>query len=226
MLHTIILQITTVGEGAMVPDKTTMSFIDLLLKGGIIMIPIFLLSLISVYIFTERYLLIKKISTSLDGNLMSQINQYLKAKDIQGALDYCNTCNTTTSMIIERGILRLGKPLPEIESSMTHVAGLIVNNLEKNINILSAIATIAPMLGFLGTIFGMIKAFHNISLANNISIGLIAGGIYEKMISSAAGIIVGVIAYILLTILNSMIDRKILNIEKVCLTFLDALQRK
>jgi biopolymer transport protein ExbB len=126
--------------------------------------------------------------------------------------------------VVEKGIARIGKPIKEIESAMEGVGKLEVAKMEKNISILGIVAGIAPMFGFIGTISGVIKIFYNISLADNISIGLISGGLYEKMITSAAGLVVGVFSFVSYHYLNLMIDRTIYKIEASSIDFIDVLQ--
>jgi biopolymer transport protein ExbB len=126
--------------------------------------------------------------------------------------------------MLQKGLLRIGKPIKEIEGAIENVGKLEVAKLEKNISVLGIIAGIAPMLGFVGTISGVIKIFYNISLTDNISMGSIAGGLYEKMITSAAGLIVGILAYIAHHILNLMVDKIILKLETESIDFIDLLE--
>jgi biopolymer transport protein ExbB len=128
--------------------------------------------------------------------------------------------------MVEKGIERIGRPVPEIERAIESVGKFEISKLEKNLKILGIVAGIAPMLGFIGTIMGVIKIFYNISLADNISIGLIAGGLYEKMITSASGLIVGVIAYTGYHYLIILLDRVIYNLENNGIAFMDLLQKK
>ena len=127
--------------------------------------------------------------------------------------------------MVHKGLLRLGKPVKDIESAIENVGKLELYKMEKNLSLLGTIAGIAPMFGFLGTIFGVIKIFYNISLADNISIGLIAGGLYEKMISSGSGLVVGIIAYSAYHLFNGRIDSFALGIQKQVLDFVNIIQR-
>jgi biopolymer transport protein ExbB len=142
---------------------------------------------------------------------------------IDSALNLARTTNTPIARLLEKGIKRLGRPIKEIESAVENTGKLEIYKLEKNLAYLGIIAGIAPMLGFVGTISGVIKIFYNISLADNISIGLIAGGLYEKMVTSAAGLVVGIIAHIAFHFLNTMIDRVSFQLESTAVDFIDLL---
>ncbi len=128
--------------------------------------------------------------------------------------------------MIEKGISRIGRPIAEIERSMESVGKFEISKLERNLKILGIVAGIAPMLGFIGTIMGVIKIFYNISLADNISIGLISGGLYEKMITSASGLIVGVLAYVGYHYLNLLLDKVVFKMEDHAIEFIDILQKE
>jgi biopolymer transport protein ExbB len=126
--------------------------------------------------------------------------------------------------MLQKGLTRIGRPIKDIEGAIENIGKLEVSKLEKNISILGIIAGIAPMFGFVGTIAGVIKIFYNISLSDNISMGIIAGGLYEKMITSAAGLMIGIVAYIGYHILNIMVDRVILRMETDAIEFIDLLE--
>ena len=159
------------------------------------MYPILFLFSVAVFLFIERYLYIRK-TTKIDENFLHNINELLLAGNIQAAITYCKNSKFPIANMLERGLGRLGSPIREIESAIENKAKLEIYNMEKNLGILSSIARIAPMFGFLGTVTGMIRTFHNISTSNKIEISTIASGIYEKMVTSASGLIVGIIAYI------------------------------
>lgn len=184
------------------------------------MIPIVLLSLISFYIFIERWLAIRR-AGQLDPRFLSNVEERLKRGDLRSAIDFCKTTNTAVARILEKGLSRVGSPKREIEEGMESKAKVEIYNLEKGLNILAAIAAMAPMFGFLGTVVGMIKAFHQIALTENVSIGVIAGGIYIKMVTSASGLIVGVIAHMFYTMLTTMIDRVVNKMEVTANDFMD-----
>ena len=206
-----------------VPKESSMSLWDLAIKGGWIMLPIGLLLVAAVYIFFERYFYIK-MAARTDADFMNKIRDYIHQAKIDSALSLCQATNMPVARMIEKGIKRIGRPLKEIEESIEIVGKFEVYKLEKNLVILGVIAGIAPMFGFIGTIAGVIKIFYNISLADNISIGNIAGGLYEKMITSAAGLLVGIIAFIAYHWLNVMIEKVVHTLEQNVMNFIDLLQ--
>ncbi len=201
----------------------TLNLFDLIMKGGWVMIPIGILSVIAVYLMVERFITINRAS-KVDTGFMANIKAMLLDGKADSALSLCRSTNTPIARLLEKGIKRLGKPVKEIESAVENTGKLEIYKLEKNLSYLGIIAGIAPMFGFVGTISGVIKIFYNISLADNISIGLIAGGLYEKMITSAAGLIVGIIAHIGFHYLNTMIDRVSFQLESTTVEFIDLIQ--
>jgi biopolymer transport protein ExbB len=198
-------------------------FIDLLFMGGWVMIPLALLAFIGLVIFVERYLTIRKASKD-EMNLMMQVKQSIKSARLDSAVAICRNSNTPLGRMLEKGLLRIGRPIKDIEGAIENVGKLEVSKLEKNISILGIIAGIAPMLGFVGTIIGVITIFHEVSVKGIIEIGTISGGLYIKMISSASGLIIGIIAYVLYHILNIMVDRIILKMETDAIEFIDLLE--
>lgn len=195
------------------------SVMELLMKGGVIMIPILLLSLISIYLFIERYIYIRR-TTRIEPGLINNIITELKGKQAGKALNMARADQSSTGKILESGIEQAGKPIREVEDFMESTTNLEISLMEKDTGYLGIIAGVAPMLGFIGTISGVIKIFYNISLADNISIGIIAGGLYQKMICSGVGLIVGVIAYSAYHYLQMMIDRYAVNLQKEVKEFL------
>lgn len=204
-------------------QQETLTFFELLVKGGPIMIPIAILSLLALYIFFERFFAIRKANRQ-DKNFMNSIRDFIHNGNIEAARALCKNTDTPVARMIEKGIKRIGKPIQEIESSIESVGKVEIARMEKNVGILGTVAAIAPMFGFLGTIFGVIKIFYNIALADNISIGLIAGGLYQKMITSAAGLLIGILAFIFHHILLMMIDRNISRMEVQAIEFIDMIQ--
>jgi biopolymer transport protein ExbB len=205
------------------PKESSMSLWDLVTKGGWIMLPIAVLFIAAIYIFFERFFYIRMAARN-DADFMNKIRDYIHQTKIDSALNLCQSSNRPVARMIEKGIKRIGRPLKEIEESIEIVGKFEVYKLEKNLVILGVIAGIAPMFGFIGTIAGVIKIFYNISLADNISIGLIAGGLYEKMITSAAGLMVGIIAFIAYHWLNVMIEKVVHTLEFTAMNFIDLLQ--
>ncbi len=235
MFNSILLQIVnttsavvdTVNRVAampvVIPKQDALSVLDLILKGGMIMIPMALLSLLTIYFFFERFITINKAS-KLDRNFMNSIKDYIHNGNTTAAKALCSNSYSPAARIIEKGISRIGKPIKEIEQAMENVGKLELNKLEKNINVLSLIGRIAPILGFVGTIAGVIKIFYDISLTDNISIGVISGGLYQKMITSASGLVIGLLAFIGYYILNSMINKTLNKMETVSVEFMDLLE--
>lgn len=229
MLLSILLQVTE-GIAEATPNLPTqktaedsLSLFDLMAKGGALMIPIGVLSLISIYMLIERWIAISKLGKS-EPALVAQIKSFLISGQPDAAKNACSMHQSAISRILSKGVSRIGKPIREIESSMEAVAKIEVSKMEKGTGVLGIIAGIAPMFGFIGTISGVIKIFYNISLTDNISIGLISGGLYEKMVTSAAGLVVGVFSFVSYHFLNMLIDRNITRMEVSSVEFIDMLQ--
>lgn len=201
-------------------DQAT-TLLDLMMKGGIIMIPIVLLSLISIYIFIERMAYIGR-TTSIEKGLMPAILNEIKNGHQNNALIHARNNQAAVGRILESGIEKIGKPADELEKNLETTTNLEITKMEKNTGYLGIIAGVAPMLGFIGTISGVIKIFYNISLADNISIGIIAGGLYQKMICSGAGLIVGVLAYSAYHYIQMRIDRYTIRLQESLIQFLKA----
>jgi biopolymer transport protein ExbB len=211
---------TVMGEAG----EIKLSVIDLLVKGGWIMIPIIVLAIIGVYIFIERYSLIKR-STKIDDSFMNKIRDLVISGNIEGARSICNTTDSPVARMIEKGLSRIGNPLKDISISIENIGNLEVFKLEKKMSFLATIAGAAPMIGFLGTVTGMIQAFYDLSMAggNNIDPLKLSEGIYEAMITTATGLAVGIIAYVGYNILTSMIKKAIFNMEAKTVEFIDVL---
>lgn len=183
------------------------------------MIPILLLWVIATYILIERFLYIKT-ATKTKGDFIRQIIRMIKESDVRGSSMYAEKEDSAVGRIIATGISYIGKPVKDIESMMESVANVEVGEMERNTNYLGIIAGIAPMLGFIGTISGIIQIFYGISLSDNISIGIIAGGLYVKMVTSGAGLIVGVYAYTAYHLLQQRIQRFTLQAQRDSLEFI------
>lgn len=212
------------AETASAADK---SMFDLLTEGGyfglIIVIFLLLLSAVALFVAIERYLTIKKAS-QMDENFTNNIRMHVQTSNISAARALCQNTDSPVARMLEKGIARIGRPLDDIEHAIENVGRLEIYKLEKNLSILSIIAGVAPMFGFLGTIAGMIQTFASLSTANNLTIGVIAGGIYVKMFTSALGLIVGIFAFICFNYLNTMIERVINKMERGTFDFIDLLQ--
>jgi biopolymer transport protein ExbB len=213
----------TTAQVTTAPAPKELRFIDLLFSGGWVMIPLLLLFFLALVIFIERYLTIRKASKD-ETNLMQQVKESITAGKLDSALAICRSSNTPLGRMLQKGLLRIGRPIKDIEGAIENIGKLEVSKLEKNISILGIVAGIAPMLGFVGTISGVIRIFYNISLTDNISMGTIAGGLYEKMITSAGGLIIGILAYVAYHVLNIMVDRVILKMETDAVEFIDLLE--
>ena len=191
--------------------------------GLIIMICLLVMSVIAVTIFISRYLTIQK-SSQIDEGFMNNIRAHVQNGNIGAARALCQSTDSPVARMVEKGLMRIGKPLDDIEHAIENVGRLEIFKLEKNSNVLSIIAGVAPMFGFLGTIAGMIQTFKDLSTADNLSISTISGGIYIKMFTSATGLIVGIFAFIAFSYLNSMIDRIVNKMETSTFEFIDLLQ--
>ncbi len=215
---------TSVQNGMSKIDELTL--FGLLQKGGLVMVPIFVLFFIALFLFIERYLYIRKTSR-LDNTFLFSIREMLVGGNVQGAINYCKNSQFPIAKLLEKGLNRLGSPINDIEKAIENTARVEIYNMEKNLGILSAIAKIAPMFGFLGTVAGMIRTFHDIATngGGKIDIGTISTGIYEKMVTSATGLIVGIIAYMFYTLLVTMIDRTVNKMEVTAIDFVDILHK-
>ena len=219
-MNSMLLQITAAAP----TEIQSQSMLSLLMKGGVVMIPIVILSIVSIYIFVERLMHIRLRSKSLP-NFTNQIIDQLEEGNIKGANALCERNTGAMGNIIQSGLICIGKPVKEIEAMMESQTNIELMEMEKKLSYLGLIAGIAPMLGFIGTISGVIKIFYNISLTDNISIGIIAGGLYEKMISSGSGLVVGLLAYTGYHLLNHIIDGFALDVQKQTLSFLQRIQK-
>ncbi len=203
--------------------KQELHFGDLLVKGGWVMVPICFLAVLGLVIFFERYFTIRKASKD-ESQLMVQVRESIHSGNLQSAIAVCRNSNSPLGRMLQKGLLRIGRPIKDIEGAIENVGKLEVSKLEKNISILGIIAGIAPMFGFLGTIAGVIKIFYDISVTDNFGISTISGGLYVKMVTSAAGLFVGIIAYVCYHVLNIMVDRVILKLETDSIEFIDLLE--
>jgi len=197
-----------------------MSFLELMMKGGWLMIPLLLLSVISVYILGDRYFYIKR-QKKVDSSFFDSLKDLIRDGKIDTALALCSSANCSESRILMKGIKNLGNPIHDIYEQMEMEGKLETYKYEGSMYFLGVIAGVAPMLGFIGTISGVIKIFYNISLADNISISLISGGLYEKLITSGVGLMIGIIAYISYHVLNGMINKLVQGWELRCIRFID-----
>lgn len=204
------------------PDTITVW--ELLSYGGWgIMLPLGIMSVLVVYVTIERLLALTKALKS-DKDLLARVRDYVHEGKVDSALNACAQNGTPSARVIEKGLQRMGKPNKEIESAMESVGQLEMARLERGVGMLSLVAKLAPMFGFIGTIIGVIKIFYDISLTDNISIGVISSGLYQKMVTSAAGLVVGIIGFACYFIVSSMLDRLETKLNGSSLAFMDILQ--
>lgn len=210
----ILLQVADVSDKLAVHQVAGqhLTFFQLLMKGGVILIPIGILSIISIYLIAEKYFSIHK-ATRTDHKVRADVKLYMKKGDTNKALETLKSSTGSYRTVFTHALKNADLPVKEIEQEVEDISNIEVARISRNLNYLGLIAGIAPMLGFIGTISGIIKIFYNISVTDNISIGIIAGGLYEKMISSGTGLIVGVIAYSGYHLLNMIVDKFISNVE-------------
>ncbi len=207
------------------PTEETLSIWELVtMRGSLwIIIPLLAFSIIAVYIFIERYLAINKASGE-ELNFMNNIRDFMHNDRIDSAKSLCKNNNSPISNMIEKGILRIGRPLNDINAAIENIGQQEIAKLERKLPVLAMIAGASPMLGFLGTVTGMVTAFYNMSKAgNNVDISTLSGGIYQAMITTIAGLIVGIIAYIFYNILVARIEKIVFILQTRATEFMDIL---
>ena len=232
MISTVIGQINVAEPmvdslGTDAPTEKTLSILELITSGGvggtIIMFSLFVLSVIAVYIFIERFMTIKKASNE-DANFMNQIKDFIHDGKLEAARSLCKSTPTPIARMIEKGVNRIGKPLADISGAIENTGKLELFKLEKNLATLATISGAAPMIGFLGTVIGMILAFHQMAAAGgNIDVGMLSEGIYTAMVTTVAGLVVGIIAYIGYNLLVAKVEKVVFKMEARTTEFLDIL---
>ena len=208
---------------AAISTEAHMNVFDLLYNGGVLMIPLAALLILAIFFFFERLIAIKNAS-NVDGNFMNIIRDNVVTNNIKAARSLAKNTDNSVARIIDKGLQRIGKPIDAIEKSMENVGRLEVYRMERNLSVLSLVYGIAPMFGFLGTIFGMLQLFYNINSRGEFTPAAIAGGIYTKMITSATGLIIGLLAYVGYNFLNSQITKNVNKMEVASAEFIDILQ--
>ena len=205
----------------------TQSFLDLIFQGGFLSIAIVgilaFLSFIAVYIFLERYWTIKK-AGRIDQGFMNNIRANVQAGNIHGAKALCQTTDSPVARMIEKGLMRIGKPLRDIDTAIENVGNLEVFRLEKNLSTLASIAGAAPMIGFFGTVTGMILAFREMATQQNVTPDVLAGGIYQALITTAAGLLIGILAFVGYNVLVANVEKVVFQMERTTVEFMDLLQ--
>jgi len=217
--------LSTMSSGIQPPAEPTevqISLFSMVMKGGPIMIPLAILLLLAVYVMIERILVISKASKR-NPTLIPGLKDMIHNGNVQNARQMCKSVNTPEALMLEQGVSRVGQSMQEIREAMNKAGSAELSRLEKNLSILNIIGRIAPMFGFIGTIIGVIKIFYDISLAKTVDIEVISSGLYQKMITSAGGLVVGVIAFVGYHWLNARIDRLSHRMEDSQIRFLDML---
>ena len=226
MLLATILQANAAeiaAEAVPVQEELSFSLIEMAFKGGWLMIPLFLLSIVTIYLFAQKWWAIKKAS-KIDENFMKDIRDHIHEGKIKAALALCQQTDTPISRLIEKGIERIGRPLSDIQTAVENMGNVEVARLEKGLPMLATIAGGAPMIGFLGTVMGMVQAFYNMAQAgNNIDITLLSGGIYTAMVTTVAGLIVGIMAYFGYNFLTSQVSDLVFKMQNNTIEFMDLL---
>lgn len=228
MVLALLQEVTTLpadSVGAILPPpETPLSMLDVLVKGGWVMIPIALLSLLTVFLFVERWLVLHRAKTD-PRRYMETVADYVRAGDVNGAIGYCKAHSTPIARILQRGLERLGRPIGEIREAVQAAGKHETYELEKRTDLLASAAAIAPMLGFLGTVIGMIAAFQQIqAMEGNVNPSLLASGIWEALVTTAAGLAVGILALFAYNFLLNRISRSVNEMERVATDFIDLLQ--
>ncbi len=208
-----------------IPTEVTISVLELIAGGGwYIMVPLGILSVIAIYIFIERFLAIRKVDKE-DPTFMNQIKDFIIEGKIDSAKNLCKDTMSPFAKMIEKGILRIGKPLGDITTAVENVGKLEIYKLEKSLSTLATIAGAAPMIGFLGTVIGMINTFHQMYTAgNSVEIDQLSGGIMQAMVTTAAGLIIGIIAYVGYNVLVARVEKVVYKMESATIEFMDLLQ--
>ena len=207
--------------------EKSQNFLQVLFEGGplgmVIVLVLFILSIIALYIFVERYLNVKR-AARIDENFMNNIRANVSAGNIQGALALCQTTDSPVARMVEKGLQRIGKPLTDIDAAIENVGNLEIFKLEKNLSTLASIAGAAPMIGFFGTVTGMILAFYKMSTEQNVTPDVLAGGIYVALITTAVGLFIGILAFIGYNVLVANVETVVFKMERTTVEFMDLLQ--
>ena len=211
-------------DGLPIAGEKTISILELISQGGwYIMLPLAILSILAVYIFFERYMAIKKAKRE-EKDFMNKIRDYIHNGKLESAINLCDSTDSPMSRIIGKGISRIGKPMKDISATIENVAKLEVYSLEKNLSTLATVAGAAPMIGFLGTVIGMIVTFHEMKISGNgVEIAELSGGIMQAMVTTVAGLVIGIAAYIGYNTLVAYVDKVVNKLEVRAIEFMDLL---
>jgi len=216
---------TGINTGEVVKQPVTeesFNLLSMIMKGGIIIYPLILMLLLAIYVLVERLMTIRRASKK-SPQLLASIKDAVHKGNIESARTMCVSINTPESMMIDKGLSRIGQPVNDIREAMNEAATIEIGRLEKNMGILNITGRIAPMFGFIGTIIGVIKIFYDIALQGTVEISVISTGLYEKMVSSCSGLVVGVFAFIAYHWMNTLIDKFAHKMEESRMNFLDIL---
>ncbi|MFN4146213.1 MAG: MotA/TolQ/ExbB proton channel family protein [Runella sp.] len=221
----ILLQATTATDSmATAATNQGISLFDLMMKGGWVMIPLLLMFFATLFLIIERWLAINA-NSKIEPSFIDNVKDFIQQGNIKSAESVCRNQRSAAGRIFEKAVGRIGYSIKDIESTIENASQIEIARMEGNLSYLGVIAGIAPMLGFVGTISGIINIFYSISLSNDFDISTIASGMYEKMVTSGAGLIVGLIAYMGYHLLNMKIDRIALKLQAGAFDFLDILQK-
>lgn len=208
-------------------EMESQSFMDVITQGGamgiVIVVVLLALSVMALYIFLERYLNIKR-AGRIDQHFMNNIRANVQSGNIQGAKALCQTTDSPVARMVEKGLQRIGKPLRDIDAAIENVGNLEVFKLEKNLSTLASIAGAAPMIGFFGTVTGMIMAFYKMSTEQNVTPDVLAGGIYQALITTAFGLFIGILAFVGYNLLVANVEKVVFQMERTTVEFMDLLQ--
>ncbi len=221
----IFLQANTAAiDSTAMASEQSMRLIDILFKGGVVMIPLVILSLISIAFIISKFLFIRERS-KMDSNLVNSVLDKVSLGQFDSANLMCDQANSSLGNVVKAGVSQIGKPIEYIEKALTVQSNIELSEMEDKMGYISMVSGIAPRIGFIGTILGVILIFYSISQSSDISIGTISAGLYQKMISSATGLIVGVVAFMGYHFLLTRIDQFSLNLQKEVLEFIKGLQK-
>lgn len=208
---------------AIVPQQEEMSLLNMAMKGGWLMLVLLILSFAAIYIFGKKWWMIHR-AGQIDSDFMRDIRDYIHEGKLKAAMSLCEKYDSPVARLVEKGISRIGRPLSDIQTAIENTGNTEVARLEKGLPILATIAGGAPMIGFLGTVIGMVQAFFNMAQAgNNIDITLLSGGIYTAMITTVGGLVVGILAYFGYNYLSSNISDLVFKMENATIEFMDLL---
>jgi len=223
LLQTNLPDVAVDAASAAEATEKTISYFELAVKGGWVMIPIALLSLVAVYIFFERYMAIRK-AAKIDANFMNRIRDYIHDGKVEPALALCQSIDNPLARMIEKGINRIGRPLQDIKAAIDNIGQVEVYRMEKGLPVLASCAGGAPMLGFLGTVLGMVKTFYDMSaVGSSLDVGLLSNGIYIALITTVGGLFVGIPSYFAYNFLVAKVEELVNKLEANTMDFMDLL---